>query len=189
MGLFEQTIFSYFGGREKRLDVNKDANGKGTFERFNEVIGKDMDTIYFAIDALCKNTHDILFMNNFDLRLLLEANGLKNVYSGDDTEKLQRLCLYSKQIIEWRGSLFGAKLLTYLLLPTALLTITENFSRSSFDSAKTFDSPTHVFDNSSLMNELVFTFGNSLSDEDKAICRKIVLYETPFDCINQTIFI
>ena len=40
----KDTIFGLFGNYEKQIDINKDGNGKGTFERYNEAIGNYSDT-------------------------------------------------------------------------------------------------------------------------------------------------
>jgi hypothetical protein len=56
--IFETGIFNkFFTARDKRVDVNKDINGKGTLERWTEVSGKDIDdNIKPLLDYLLENT-------------------------------------------------------------------------------------------------------------------------------------
>ena len=55
---FVDNIFSYFTPLDKRLDTNKDVNGKGTLERFNECIGLDMDEVYPLVNDLLDNLYN-----------------------------------------------------------------------------------------------------------------------------------
>lgn len=59
MALMRNKIFKLFGPYEKRIDSNKDANGKGTLERYSEAIGNEIDVnLVPLIENLVQNIYD-----------------------------------------------------------------------------------------------------------------------------------
>lgn len=186
----QNTIFSLFGGYEKTTDTYKDANGKGVLERFNEVIGKDLDNVEIAINGMVSHYLNIYEADPFVLKLICADNGIpyELVYAGSSVDTIRRIAKYAKQIIEWRGSLYGTKLITYLILPPTSVEVQEDFSEFTFDSETTFDSPQRSLDSGSLFARLLFKYTNTstLTSEEKETLKRITNYNTPFDCISQT---
>ena len=187
---FQSTIFSNFGSYEANTDTYKDANGKGVLERFNEVVGKDMDNVTQAIESMQNHYLNINTADLFTLKLICAENGVpyELLYSGSDIDTIRRIAKYAKSIIEWRGSLNGVKLITYLILPPTIVTITEDFSDYTLDSSTTLDNAKRKLDSGSNFTQLIFDYDNGLfvNDEHKDTLRKITAYNTPFDCISRT---
>jgi hypothetical protein len=190
MSNFQSEIFGYFGSYEKLTDTYKDANGKGVLERFNEVVGKDMDRTVLAIESLVANYTDLYTASLFELKLISANNGVSYplVYAGSDIETVRRIAKYAKNIVEWRGSLAGARLITYIILPPTSVTVTEDFSDYTLDSGTTLDSPVRRLDSGGNFTNLIFNYVNTsiVSEQDKETLRRITAYNTPFDCISRT---
>jgi len=56
---FSTELFAkYFSWRDKSTDINKDADGKGTLERFISCLGDDLDIVKSMVDDLLLNTID-----------------------------------------------------------------------------------------------------------------------------------
>lgn len=187
---FQTSIFSYFGRYEANTDTYRDANGKGVMQRFNEVIGKDMDSIVRAIEQMQVNYLDIHTADMYTLKLLCAENGVPFdlIYKGSDVGVIRRIAKYGKSIVEWRGSLNGVKLITYLILPPTSVNVIEVFADFSLDSSTTLDSPIRRLDSGGNFTDLIFDYTNTSlsSDSEKETLRRITEYNTPFDCISRT---
>ena len=139
-----EKIFNLFGSYEKSVDINKDANDKGTYERFVEVCGKQ-------IDELCTPLVEDLVANNIDpltaylkYYIYLEYTrgiGL-NLY---DTQEWRKRVL--KYIHRWYEIRSTKRCYTLMFKMIGLdVVITEYFGTYGFDSPMTFDDDLRVFD-------------------------------------------
>ncbi len=89
----KDTIFGWFGTRDKIEDTNKDIDGKGTHERYNETLGEDFDQeLYPLINLLVDNnllpyrsmTKFIPYLEHrLGIDLKLAEVGIINDYSHD----------------------------------------------------------------------------------------------------------
>lgn len=137
-------IFSYFGVFDKVNDINKDANDKGTHERFTEIYAGYLDTeILPLIDNLAANNLD-------NATVLVKYLPYREYEKGVDftlypTEVWRRRVL--KNIQRWheiKGTKRGYKAMFNVLGLT--MTLTEIFGIYGFDSPTTFDDPVRRFD-------------------------------------------
>lgn len=141
MGL-EQEIFNrFFSIFDKRNDTNQDANGEGTWERYNKVIGWDVDTnIYPKLDDLIQNLfypNDERFIQAREAHL---GNNTNAFLLASDTAMRKRVIRLWMAIIRQKGTKQLLETLLSWLGITA--TITELFDTGGFDSATTLDSET-----------------------------------------------
>ena len=186
---FQSTIFALFGSAEKRLDTYKDSNNKGIMERFNECIGRDMDTMNVDIDSMSARLNDADVADLFTLGLICESNGLNYelLYKGNNIDVVRRIAKYSKSIVENRANVQGVKRITYIIMPFLdFVNVTEDFPISGFDSPITFDNVRRRFDGSggNACVELDFIFDSPivLSEDENETLRRIAKFNTPLDC-------
>jgi len=144
-------IFKLFGSYEKRLDSNKDSNGKGTLERYMEAYGDDIDT---NIIPLIEN----LVQNLFDPERLLtrfidyneHAKGVGSLFltvnSSQPNAQAQmewmrrRILKHIEKFHLIKGTQLCYKLLIRLFDPSVqTVTITEYFKENRYDSNKEYD--------------------------------------------------
>lgn len=143
---FRNTIFNLFGSYDRQVDINKDADGKGTYERYNEVIGKYIDEELLPyIDNLVDN--NLLPDVAYDRFIpYLEADYGVTLFLYDSIEWRRRVL---RNILKWydiKGTVRAYKLMIAMLGFDTEITIEEFLKSSSFDSPITFDDPERVFD-------------------------------------------
>lgn len=181
----QSTIFSFFGGGEKRTDTYKDSNGKGVFERYNECIGKDMDFMSQEVDEMTYRLNDIYDADIYTLGVICESLGLpyQTLYKGSDIDVIRRIAIHHKGILENRANKDGVKLIAYLILNNVVVNVIEEFPITTFDSSITLDDSKRVFDNSGSV-ALIFDFDSPLvlSEDEIETIRRIVNFNTPIDC-------
>jgi len=130
------------------LDNNKDLNGKGTLERFNECIGLDMDMIYPLVENLMDNLYNpktcfdryvpyLESMLGFSIN-----NGLLYLFN---TIQWRRIVV--QNILHYytiKGTKKGYEVLFNLI--GISMELTESFGHNTFDSPITFDDNIRHFD-------------------------------------------
>lgn len=137
-------IFSLFGSYEHQADVNKDSQGKGTHERFNEIVGKDIDEeLKIKVDRIVEYNLDPYTCLDKFIPYLEHRIGV-TLFLGNSIE-MRRVVL--KHYLKWltiRSTLKCYHTLFGMLGFQA--NITEYFLNYSFDSPVTFDDEGRVFD-------------------------------------------
>lgn len=142
--MIKDIIFGLFGTWEKQIDTFKDGNGKGTLERYNEVMADEYDinlepNITNMLDnVMITSTCDIAYMP-----LLEEGIGNQLILSTDEQIKrdVQR---HIVRYYEIKGSIRAYRIMLGLI--GFNVTITEEYIESGFDSPFTFDADERTFD-------------------------------------------
>jgi hypothetical protein len=150
MWSFEEGIFNrFYTVFDKRVDNNKDVNGKGTLERFNETIGKDLDeNIVPLIENLLEYIYEHETAYDRYVPYMESMFGFKrgnwNLYFTNDLTVRRKVLKYIQPWHNLRGTerlyhiLFGMLGLTLVLV--------ENPAGYGFDSPVTFDDTERRFD-------------------------------------------
>jgi len=150
-----EKIFGWFGGYEKIIDANKDVNGKGTFERYMEAYGNDVDTnIIPLIENLTQNIYD---PERSMAKFLDYHEGLSGVlpldFSRADPNSQaanewmrRRLLRHIGKLLLIRGTRKGYDVLIRLIDPTVIsITFQEYFTDTRYDTGIRFDDG-HYYD-------------------------------------------
>lgn len=144
--LLRTKIFDYFGVYDKIQDINKDANGKGTHERFVELYGKYLDeNVLPLVEDLPTNLLDPFTCYVKYLKNLEEEKGVELKLYNVDMDLWRRNTLkYIHRWYEIRGTHKCLQLLLKMLGFDSV--INEVYGTYGLDSAITFDDPVRVFD-------------------------------------------
>lgn len=144
MATIKDKIFPLFGAYDSRIDVNKDSNGKGTLERYNEALAEeydeDFETLVTTIYENVKNPKSgyAKYLSSLEL-------GKGNDYILPHTLPIRRdIQLYLKKYWQIKGT--AAFLNAILGLGGFAVTVTENYADYGFDSPVTFDAVDRKFD-------------------------------------------
>lgn len=190
MSDFLNKIFpKYFTTYEKRSDTNKDANGKGTLERFNETIGKDIDdNIHPLIDALLYNTID--HKTCMDRYVpFLENEFAVTVRISNTLASRRAVLAVIQRLTTMKGTAEALRVLFGMM--NLSVVITEYFNYWGFDSSETFDSAVRTFDSScpacsDYKIELTGSFGSLNGVQLDAVYR-IIAWNQPINATLRTI--
>lgn len=184
-------IFTLFSPANYRDDTYKDADGKGVLQRYNEVIGSDIDdNILPYIDNLVSATNDLSKMSDEFLSYREYESGV-DLYLGSDRSTRESVLRYFPYYVSWKGTPWLYKRLFQFKGYGATITPTYDDSGGGFDSIYTFDSIERTFDNSScyvcsgLVIEL--TGDGDLTGDDYSIISSIVNFNTPINVVLSTI--
>ena len=144
MLIFENKIIDFFHQRFKNEDTYKDANDKGIFERYNEVIGNDIDE---KVTPFIYNMHDNLLVPEtvLDKMLPILEYGLGiNLDMGESNRRL--VMQYITKFYHVKGTKKGYAILFEMLGFTNTEVIFEDsvcqgttFDEGNFDDACAFD--------------------------------------------------
>jgi len=141
MGL-KDTIFNRFFTRmDKKQDQNQDSNGKGTLERYVEIVGEDYDdNIYPLIRYALNNL--IVAETLLDRYVTHREDSLGNdvLFLSPDLIMRRRIIRFWHRFVSIKGTIRAFEVLFAMLGITVV--ISENFDTGGFDSATTFDSDT-----------------------------------------------
>ena len=186
---YRDILFNLFGKPYKLRDVNKDANGKGTFERYNECIGKDID------DELKPLIDNLLF--NFVSPQSIKSDFIQYAESDlgvdlflDVTAAKRRSVL--KEIENYK-QIKGTKKCVRLLFSLLRVNcgITEIFSPNyTFDSVITLDDPDRTFDGGCAgcsRTTLTLTGSAPLTQTLKNGFASIINYNIPYNLILSSV--
>ena len=144
MIVYKDYIFSLFSKFDKTIDSNKDGNNKGTFERYNEIVGDDIDTeiLPFITNLVDDNLNVDTALLKF-LPYLYQRTGI-NISLGD-TEVIKR------KLLKYIHRLYSIKstekcyevMINYLGFDVVIELHNALFT---FDSDTTFDDDVRTFD-------------------------------------------
>lgn len=141
MALKDKIFAIWYSLFDKRSDPNKDVDGKGTLERYNEIIAEDYDD---NIKPFIANAHDNLVVPKTMLDQYIPSKeldyGNNLLFLSVDNEMRKRILAYWHRYVAIKGTRKGYEVLLCMLGITA--TITELFYQGGFDSPTTFDSDT-----------------------------------------------
>lgn len=147
MGL-EQTIINYYSPTDKRRDTNKDEDGKGTLERFNECIGADMDELIAYPENMVKELLDPAHCLDKFVGYLESAKGIKygegQLIIYDTLTWRRRVAKYFGRLVSVKGTIFAYEVIFGWL--AIEVEIEEFFPEGTFDSDETLDSETKTLD-------------------------------------------
>ncbi|WP_291726153.1 phage tail protein [Bernardetia sp.] len=140
MGYWADNIINYFGDAIKEIDRQGvvDADGKGEFERYNEIIGEDIDdNIEPLLDNLIENTMLADTMYSRFVPLLEKTIGITMRLT--NSEDLRRKVLkFAFRLYQIRGTTLGYEV-PLRMLGFESVEIVESWVVSSFDSPLTLD--------------------------------------------------
>lgn len=147
----KQKIFKLFGPYEKRIDSNKDNNGKGTLERYMEAYGDDIDTnIIPLIENLVQNIFDPekSFARFLDYHENTRGSVFISFFRGsqnpDEAAKTEwtrrRILKHIEKLTLIKGTKKCYEILLRLFDPTIEnITFTEYYQENRYDSDKLYD--------------------------------------------------
>ena len=133
-----KTFFTLF---DKVQDANKNAEDKGTLERYCELIGEDLDD---NLIPFIDNAHDNLIVPLTMLQRYIADReislGNNVLFLGTDDPMRRRIIKHWHKYVQAKGTLTNYNAMFAMLGVTAV--INENLSGGGFDSPTTFDSDT-----------------------------------------------
>ena len=142
----KQRIFGLFGNYEKLIDTNKDTNGKGTFERYNEVIGNYVDT---NVTPFVDNFAQMLISPDDAFLAMLpfleaQAGMIDSAFLsvGNTEQSRRRIVKYIADINAVKGTKRAYKILFQLLynnFPDLQITFDEQFTEYAYDTTISAD--------------------------------------------------
>lgn len=142
---YKSIIFPLFGVDEKVQDINKDANDKGTLERYNEIIGDDIDQ---NIRPLATDLVDnVLAVPTFYAKFIPNAEedmGIDFVIYDSEVWR-RRVIRFLQDWVEIKGTKRAYRVMLGMI-GVNVTNIIESFSSYSFDSPVKFDDPVRRFD-------------------------------------------
>lgn len=143
--IIENIFFKLFGNYDKEKDSNKDAEGKGTLERLNLALARDLDTtVYPKITYLIENVLQPAVCFARYIPFLEKGYGNHTLFLSADIETRRKIQKYLLRFYTIKGTIKGYKILFNLLGFEA--SITEFWGEFTFDSPVTFDDPERRFD-------------------------------------------
>lgn len=146
---YELTIFELFSKYDKRTDTNKDGDGKGTLERYNECIGVSIDEdVKWYMDNMMENIYDPdLCLSRYVVYLesMFGFNQeLNTLYLGADIATRRKIVQKFFRWVNIKGTK-RAYILQFAMLGLAV-DITEYWPEYGFDSPVTLDDVDRRFD-------------------------------------------
>lgn len=142
----KDTIFGYFTRYEKDSDPYKDSMGKGTLERFNEMLAEDLDLrLLPLIKGILDNTIVPDTMLDKFIPYLESMLGLEPLV--DDLVTRRKILKNIVSIYKVKGTLRSYQIL-FRLLGFDTVEIKELSFLQGFDSSLTFDDDSRRFDDS-----------------------------------------
>ena len=140
-------IFNYFGRNDKTTDSNKDSNGKGTNERFQEILASDWDTeLLPLIESLIDNTLIATTVWERFIPYLEQAYGIEVLV--DDMAIRRGIIKNWIPLMKVKGTYRSYDIL-FKLLGFEVLNIEDVAITQGLDSQFTFDDPARRFDDDS----------------------------------------
>lgn len=145
----KEAIFGFFGPGEKKQDGGKehdpDGEGRGTFERFNRVLGSDFDDNTLPpIEHLVDNTvHYRTILEKF-IQHAEDSVG-NPVAISNDPEVRRKILRFWISLCKIKGTIKSYEVL-FKMMGFDSVAITEFHDEYGFDSPETLDSPLRRFD-------------------------------------------
>jgi len=178
----KEIIYSFFGNYFNEKDSNKDSNGKGTLERYNEIVGEDIDDVIIQhIEDMVKDNLDPQEMLSQFLSLRESSLGIDLTYFS--TEKWRRKTIkYFPKWVRMKGTREGLDLM-FGILGITVNSVTLSTSTFSFDDTN-FDNPDRVFDmncNNCVEYELALGNIGTLTPELKRAIENIIQFNQPIN--------
>lgn len=185
---FEDIIFNeYFSKKDKREDINKDSEGKGTLERYNELMGVDLDTMVLPyVDNLLANRLVPETAVENAIPYLESERGFdpKNdtLYLGSSILMRRAVLRAIRRLYQVKGTIRGYEIPFGMLGMT--LVLTEFLNENGFDSDITLDFPTRRFDSfcpSCADYSIALTGVVTLTPDLIRAIRSIIIFNQPID--------
>lgn len=188
---FLPTFFDkYFTVRDKETDTNKDGDGKGTLERFNEIVPNDLDeNIMPLIDNLLENNIEPATCYERFVPYLESAKGY------DEKNRALRLANslpYRRAVLKHIHKYYNLKgtIRNFQVLFGMMglgVTVTEVFGATGFDSTVTLDDMFRRFDSScpTCTDFSLALTGNfsELNQAQQLGVASIIVFNTPINAI------
>lgn len=140
----KDTIFSYFGQYQVVSDINKDTDGKGTLQRYNESVGAEYDEYLAPLQEELLDNNLVPSTAYVQYLPYLTDRVGSTLFMGSDDASKRRVLKYIHRWYSIKGTIRAYQLQLGMLGFT--VDIVENFSRYTFDSPTTFDDPVRRFD-------------------------------------------
>ena len=177
-------MFEYFGQYYKRLDSNKDVEGRGTFERFIGIIGDDLDTeLVNKSEDLLKN---LIVADTFILpyyRYLIGHKGC-SLYVGSTEPVMRRMIRVIDTLYRLRGTLKNYTYLFNLIPLTFELVWLKPEIVQGWDTPLKFDDDDRVLDTWTAVTAeeygIRLTGAEDMSEDLMAAIKSVIRFNTPF---------
>jgi hypothetical protein len=184
---FVSTIFSTFYSRkDKRNDINKDYKGEGTFERYNQVIGADLDVMNNLVDNLLINIYQPDTMLDRYVPFMESMTGYNTaentLYIGDALALRRKVLAHILRLNQIRGTSKCYDLLFSMMGLSMVLT--EFYGNYGFDSSITFDNPDRRFDSKCAKCSsytIALTGSRPVNEEFERAVLSVVVYNQPIN--------
>lgn len=188
---YKDEIFRLYGQNVAENDSYVDADGKGLFERFNELLGQDLDenTVKMVKGLLDNMIVPSTMMERFKPLLLKEVGFTPNLYLSD--EGFDRLMSLLQVIYDSRGLQSCYEILFRLIgVKSIIADAKEKYTVQGFDSSEVLDS-TRTLDSSSTRT-FYFDFyveGEAeLTDQLVESIMGIIAFNTPYYLIYVRVY-
>jgi hypothetical protein len=176
-------IFSFFGKNAKVEDTNKDANGKGIGERYQESIGEDYDEeIQSKVDDFQSNIVDPKTCLPDFIKYLEYQFGMPILLIDSDAFR-RKMIAFQNTITMIKGTELCHQVLFQIIGINSVVIATVT-KVSGFDSPFTFDEPGKKFDGGTVCCQhytVTLTGSPPQTDDLNAIILRIVLYNKPIN--------
>ena len=141
---YKNSIFALFGAYDKQTDINVDVDGKGTYERYNEVVGDDIDNnVVIYIQNMFEENHLPATLQPIFFTTVEASIGIDFILMNAEAWR-RRIIMYIKKLCMIKGT---KRCITLMLSWFGLsVVITETFAAYGLDSPVTFDDVTRRFD-------------------------------------------
>lgn len=177
----------YFSRRTNVKDPNKDVNGKGTLQRFVEMLAGYLDTDVLPMArGMVKRVVDPYTMDAKYLDFMMSYYGYdeknRTLYMGDSEAIKRALVKIMPKLLTIRGTKRALDLLFGMLGMT--VTIEERSWDFGFDSPTTFDSDYRSFDSFEkdyTYFAITVTGPLTMTDELLEIIRSIIIFNAPIN--------
>ena len=137
-------IFGFFGSFQVVEDINKDANNKGTLERYNEAMALEYDEEILPLQENIIDNNLVPSTAFFQFIPYLENRVGSTLFMGSSPTARRRVLQYIHRWYAIKGTVRAYELLLGML--GFNVTILEDFTAFTFDSPTTFDDDVRTFD-------------------------------------------
>lgn len=181
MAWFESNIFNFFGKSAKIYDSYKDNADKGILERYNEIVGNDIDIeIYDKISNMYADLHTNFNMLSKFLFLKEYQIGYEYQFTNNE-DILRRIHLYFSKLVQIRGTKKCIEIL-FQLLGYSSVQISLYDAGEGFDSSITFDTSTFDSKKACCFEYDLFVEGKvERTEEIDQIINEIIRFNEPIN--------
>jgi hypothetical protein len=186
-----EKLFGLYDAYDYEVDPNKDSQGKGTLERYNELLGEEYDDN--VLPKITGTLDNLLRVNTAEEKFLLYLEDQLGRIPDVGLEEVRRrkFIRYATRLYRVRGTRLSYELI-FKLIGFDTVVITETFVDGSFDANYGFDGDTHTFDQNCFTcayYKIELTGSLTLDTELKSVILQVVDFLAPLVAIlNELVY-